>query len=213
VELIGDYERDGYAHIKELIPKEVAMAFMMRFKEATGGKTIPLSNGIRAPVLKRPAFDVASHVFQPLEFFLWGLTPAISKLIGRDLLPTYDYFRIYREGDTCFVHSDRPSSEHGLSLTLDYSDGEIWDLEIGKERISELYPLSENFGSMEYASIGMEVGDAVLYRGSQHAHGRMKPNPNAWSAHLFMFYVDRHGPYAEYAFDQKPIERVNFTFV
>jgi hypothetical protein len=129
------------------------------------------------------------------------------------LLPTYTYFRIYRGGDTCFVHSDRPASEYGVSLTLAYSDGKIWDLQIGKERIESLFPLGEDFGSMEHASIPMEVGDAVLYQGSHYAHGRMDPNPNAWSAHLFFFYVDRDGPYRDHAFDGKSdFADVDFDF-
>ena len=66
---------------------------------------------------------------------------------------------------------------------------------------------------MEYASVPMQVGDAVLYQGSHYAHGRMQPNPNKWSAHLFLFFVDRNGPYAKHAFDEKPFDRVDFSFV
>ena len=59
----------------------------------------------------------------------------------------------------------------------------------------------------------MQVGDAVLYQGVDFAHGRTRPNPNAWSAHLFLHYVDRNGPHADHAFDQKlRPERVNFSF-
>lgn len=215
MELVGDYDRDGFAHVRGLIPKEVAHAFMVRVKAATRGAPIPLSRPqMRPAVLQRAAFDVASENFEPMNFFLWALTPTISSLLGRELLPTYAYFRIYRESDICRVHSDRPSSEHGLSLTLAYSDDKPWDLQVGRERTETLYPLSEDFGSMDYASIGMEIGDAVLYQASHYAHGRIKPNPNAWSAHLFMFYVDREGPYSQYAFDQKiDFGKVEFTFV
>jgi hypothetical protein len=47
----------------------------------------------------------------------------------------------------------------------------------------------------------MEVGDAVLYRGVNHRHGRLSPNPNGWSVHLFLHWVDRSGPYRDHAFD------------
>ena len=128
-------------------------------------------------------------------------------------MPTYSYFRIYRQSDICRVHSDRPSSEHGLSLTLAYSDDKTWELQVGRERTETLYPLAEDFGTMDYASIAMEVGDAVLYQASHYAHGRITPNPNAWSAHLFMFWVDRDGAYRNHAFDETPLEKVDFTFV
>lgn len=214
MELVGDYHKNGYAHVRGLIAREVARAFMARVKAATRGAPIPLSKPqFRPAVLQRAAFDVSAEHFEPMNFFLWALTPTIGRLLGRDLLPTYCYFRVYRQTDICRVHSDRPSSEHGVSLTLDYSDDKIWDLQIGKERTETLYPLSEDFGSMEYESIGMEVGDAVLYQASQYPHGRIKPNPNAWSAHLFLFYVDRDGTYRKHAFDEQSFEKVDFTFV
>jgi len=215
VEVVGDYHKEGFAHLRGLIPRDVARAFMTRFKEATAGRPIPLNRPqIYAPVLKRPAFDVSSDIFQPMDFFLWGLTPAISQIVGRDVLPSYLYFRIYRQGDICRVHSDRPASQHGVSMTLDYSDGRIWDLQVGRERTETLYPLADDFGAGDYASIGMEVGDAVLYQASKYPHGRMQPNPNGWSAHLFLFFVDRDGPFRDHAFDGQPIaEKVDFSFV
>jgi hypothetical protein len=214
MEIVGDYEKNGFALVRELVPREVAQAFMARFKTATGGGPIPISKmQVRPAVLQRPAFDVSSSFFQPMEFFLWGLTTSIGQILGRELLPTYDYFRIYREGDICRVHSDRPSSQHGISLTLDYSDGEIWDLQVGKKRTDTLYPLSDDFGGDPYESFGMRAGDAVLYQASHYPHGRMTPNPNSWSAHLFLFFVDKDGPYRNHAFDEELFETVNFTFV
>ena len=215
VEVIGNYHEDGYAHIRGLIPKEVARAFMAGLKAATGGKSIPVNAPQHYPaVLMRPAFDVGPGVFQPLDYFLWGLTPIMSEVIGREVLPSYGYFRVYRKGDRCRVHSDRPSSEHGVSMTLEYSDGEIWNLQMGKERTETLYPLADDFGSDPYESIGMEIGDAVLYQATNYPHGRIDPNPNAWSAHLFLFYVDRDGPYRNCAFDEKAdFEKVSFNFV
>jgi hypothetical protein len=188
---------------------------MKRFKQATGGRDIQLSQPQMFPgVLKRPALDVSSDAFPPMEFFLWALTPIIGGILGREVLPSYNYFRIYREGDVCLVHSDRPASQHGVSLTLDYSDGEIWDLQVGKKRTETLYPLAEDFGSDDFASIAMEVGDAVLYQASHYPHGRIRANPNDWSAHLFLFFVDRDGPYRDHAFDGEVMEsRVNFNFV
>ena len=148
-----------------------------------------------------------------MSFFLWALTPTISRLTGRDLLPSYDYFRIYREGDVCKVHADRPSCEHSVSLTLDYSDGEIWDLQVARDRTARGQPVTEDFGGAEFSSIGMKIGDAVLYQGVHHRHGRITPNPNEWSAHLFLHFVERGGPYEDQAFDKKvSLNPVNFSF-
>ena len=215
MDVSGDnYEGLGYLHVRGLIPPEVARAFMAALKEDLGPAPLELSGAARHdPVLTRPAFEFNGRAYKPMSFFLWALTPTISQLIGRDLLPTYDYFRFYRHGDICRVHSDRESCEHSVSLTLDYSDGEIWDLQIGHKTLASALPMSGDFGSENYSSLGMEVGDAVVYRGVHHRHGRITPNPNAWSAHLFLHYVERGGPFESHAFDRKiDLKPVNFSF-
>jgi len=214
VKLTGDYHRDGYAQIRGLIDSEVAAAFLRSLKGDIGPGPIPLSGVSRHPnLLRRPAFEVYGHHYPPMLFFLWGLTPIVSGLVGRKLLPTYDYFRIYRGGDVCRVHFDRYSCEHSLSLTLGYSDGRPWALEVGKtahERPSA--DVAEDFGSEPHVSVAMEVGDGVLYQGVRHRHGRTAPNPNGWSAHLFLHWVDAEGPYRDQAFDGRPPSPVDFSF-
>ena len=214
MEVVGDYQKDGFAHIRGLIPAEVARAFMVGLKQDLGPGSIPVSRiPDNSPILNRSAFEIYGHAYKPMNYFLWALTPTIKRLVGRELLPTYDYFRIYREGDICRVHSDRPSCEHSVSLTLDYSDGQVWDLQVARDRIDKPHPVQDDFQDADFVSIGMQVGDAVLYQGVHHGHGRIKPNPNAWSAHLFLHFVDRDGPFAHRAFDKKvSLDPVNFTF-
>ncbi|HZG09013.1 MAG TPA: hypothetical protein VEZ70_08545 [Allosphingosinicella sp.] len=210
----GSYAEDGYAHLQGLIPHEVAQAFMQSLKEEIGPGPIPLSRvDQHVNLLSRPAFEIYGHHYKPMLHFLWGLTPLMSQLVGRELLPTYDYFRIYRAGDVCRVHSDRYSCEHSMSLTLDYSDGVVWPLEVEKARSDPSAKVAENFGQAAFASVAMEVGDAVLYKGVSHRHGRTTPNPNGWSAHLFLHWVDREGPYSDQAFDGRARSApVNFSF-
>jgi len=214
MEISGDYHRQGYAHVRELVAPEIARAFLSALKNDLGPGALPVSKIREFPnLLARPAFELYGYHYPPMLFFLWGLTPIVSEIVGRKLLPSYDYFRIYREGDLCRVHHDRPSCEHSLSLTLDYSDGVEWPLEIGKDHSSPSARVEEDFGAESFASIAMKVGDAVLYQGVNHRHGRMQPNPNAWSAHLFLHWVDADGPHRDHAFDrQLQPTNVNFDF-
>ena len=46
-----------------------------------------------------------------------------------------------------------------------------------------------------------------MYQGVHHRHGRLDPNPNAWSAHLFLHWVDPAGPYRDEAFDRPTLQR------
>lgn len=202
----GDYQADGYALVRELIPQQVAHAFMgvVRRRLLPTGIVPAVPGDVPVGILTRRVFEVYSEHFPPMKSFLWGLTPAMELVTGRKLIPTYDYFRIYRQGDLCHVHRDREACEHSLSLTLAYSDGKPWPLELGRE--GDKGPqdqIAEDFGSEPMSSLAMEIGDAVAYRGVEHRHGRTTPNPNAWSAHLFLHWVDPEGPHSNRAFDGK----------
>ena len=211
----GDYEEAGYAWIRELLPREVIQALLAHFKaEMESRETSLQSFEQQLSITGRPLVEISGYRYQPLIALLWGLTPAISNLTKQDLLPTYCVLRFYREGDFCRVHSDRDACEHSLSLTLDYSDGVPWELDVGHRAVSAAEPLQDDFGDETYTSVPMEPGDAVLYRGIDRRHGRIRPNPNQWSAHMFLHWVSRDGPYRDCAFDgryPKP-KAVNFSF-
>ncbi len=117
----GDYDKQGYALIRGLISPEVARAFMAMLKEDLPGPLQP-SKGQMLPVLRRHTTEIYGGDYPPLLALLWGLTGSIEQVLGRDLVPTYSYFRFYREGDICRVHSDRHACEHSLSLTVALSD-------------------------------------------------------------------------------------------
>ncbi|HLL30146.1 MAG TPA: hypothetical protein VK403_04035 [Allosphingosinicella sp.] len=197
MEIVGDYEKHGYAHLKGFIEPSLARTFLRSIAKDLGRTVFPMTGKEARPgVMKGPALQVHGEQYPPMKFFLWGLTPLVSHLVGRELLPTYDLFRIYRAGDICRVHSDREACEHSVSLTLDYSDGKPWPLQIGRVPLpSRQKRLSDDFEGEEHVSVGMEPGDAVLYRGIHRRHGRTEPNPNRWSAHLFLHWVERDGAF------------------
>ena len=149
-----------------------------------------------------------AYQYAPMLTFLWGLTPRVAQAVGRELLPTYAYFRAYRQGDVCRVHSDRPACEHSLSLTITYGSDQVWALSVATERSDAPSPVVENdFGGQPYGSVAMHPGDGVLYQGTHHRHERLEPNPNSWSAHLFLHWVEKNGQYKEHAFDRPAMER------
>ena len=162
----------------------------------------------RGPLLTKDAIEVYALHYPPMLTFLWGLTPRIALATGCDLLPTYAYFRLYQKGDVCRVHTDRLACEHSLSLTIAYGDDRPWALSVGTEAIAEPRPLViDDFDGSPYDSVAMRPGDGVLYQGVHHRHGRLEPNPNSWSAHLFLHWIDPNGPYADQAFDRPAIEQ------
>lgn len=210
----GDYKRDGYTTIRGLVPPEVASNLFrqLQIDLASAGKSFETFAQAQ-PLSRQRTIDISGHFYRPLTTFLWGLTPIIGELTRADLLPSYDYFRIYQKDDVCRVHSDRPSCEHSVSLTLAYSDNLPWPLQVGSTRVTEEEPCVDDFGDEPFTSVEMQPGDAVLYRGIDLRHGRTQPNPNAWSAHLFLFWVERGGPFEKHAFDaerlKSELERVH----
>lgn len=205
---VTPYWDQGYVHLPGLIPAEVARGMLVRMKSDFAGQGIDVNRlSKEGPLLARPAVEIYGYHYPMFAAFHWGLTATVEGLTGKALLPSYCYFRIYRQGDICRVHGDRPACEHSLSLTLGYADGLPWALELARRPIDEPYERADTaFAPDEdMAGVAMAAGDAVLYQGVHHHHGRTTPNPNRWSAHLFLHWVDRDGPFAAEAFDRQQV--------
>ena len=211
----GDYASNGYALVKRLLDKKVTNAILSVIAEELRPNHASIDRQyVFAPVLNRPSFEKYGPEYTPLKFLVWGMTPIMEKLIKVPLDPSYNFFRIYRGGDVCKVHSDRPSCEHSMSLTLQYSDGKIWPFDIGLDSDSGPRQIRADFDGAEFKALKMQPGDAVIYRGVETRHGRVSPNPNEWSAHIFFHWVERGGRYAESAFEcGSSIEPVEFNFL
>jgi len=147
--------------------------------------------------------ELHSNGYPALRTLLWGMTPAIEALTGCALVPSFGYFRLYKRGDILRVHADRHACEHSLSLVLMLKDDIPWPLEIATaDNAPGHRDIREDFGGDSYVSVPQSVGDALLYPGMTRKHGRMTPNPNSGSMHLFLHWVDPEGPFAEQAFDR-----------
>ena len=203
------YRRQGYVALNGLFPAIVLNSFyeQMRSDLESGQRSMHHFTA-RGPLLTKDAIEVYAMQYPPMLTFLWGLTPRIALATGCELLPTYAYFRLYQKGDICRVHSDRPACEHSLSLTIAYGDDEPWALSVATEALAEPSPLvSDDFGNIPYESVAMRPGDGVMYQGVHHRHGRLELNPNCWSAHLFLHWIDANGRYRDQAFDRPTIEK------
>lgn len=209
-ELTSLYDAQGYALAKGVIPPEVAAVFLSITQQAMGDTRADQARfAVNMKPLNRPAYDIYSRDYPAALTFLWALTPFMEAATGKKLLPTYSYFRVYPRGSICLIHADRPACEHSMSLKLGASDGLDWPLAVGKKRLGddevEAAPTGRDFGGEAYSEYNLEPGDAVLYQGTRHRHGRLPANPNRWSAHLFCHWVDREGPFKDHAFDKRTL--------
>ena len=204
--LRDDYAVQGHCELKSFLAPDVAARLLLEIGEDInraglenflGQTNIHSSNGV----------EVYSHDYKLLNAFQWGMTPILSEIANVDLAPSFAYFQIYRRGNRLFVHHDRPSCEHSMSLTLGYSDDKPWPITIGKTPVSQLNldqgKITEDHGADGYHELEGLPGDAVFYPGNQRRHGRIVPNPNRWSAHIFLHWVEASGANADKLFDGK----------
>jgi hypothetical protein len=123
-----------------------------------------------------------------MEHVLARLRPSVEAASGLALDPTYSYLRLYRSGDALAAHRDRPACEISLSLNLGQEPAAAW-------------PLWFRAASGPHA-VTLRPGDAVLYRGTTVEHWR-EPYTGMRTAQVFLHYVDRNGPHAEWKYDKR----------
>lgn len=127
-----------------------------------------------------------------MELLLEQMAPKVELASGRQVFPTYSFFRVYKAGDVLKKHSDRQSCEISLTVTLGYHANQPWPFWIESPT--------------GIASIDLYPGDAVLYRGIECPHWR-DAFLGEHLAQVFLHYVDKDGPQAEWRFDKR--DRLN----
>ena len=203
----AEYHDRGATLLEALLLPKVADNLALQAQGGVGKKGGP---AIASPnVSEKKTIEVYGFFWPTLTGLHWGLTPAVEEATGKRLFPSYAYFRTYQQGDVCKVHIDRPSCEHSMSLTLAYADDQEWSLCVGEREWTtdemRKHPITKGFDDEPFARFPMKPGDALIYKGVDYRHGRVDPNPNRWSAHMFLHWVDQDGPYAEWAFDKQEL--------
>lgn len=111
---------------------------------------------------------------------LENLTDKMSKIVGKDLEPSYTYCRIYHKGSTLPPHRDRPACEY--SVTINISGGQDWPI------------------YMDGNPVTLEEGDGVIYKGCDVPHWRHEC-PSDEVHQVFLHYVDANGEYADESYE------------
>ena len=219
----GSYSENGFEFFDRLIEPSLLKSLLNMIVQVGGNSPTTFRGITRSSNLtNKKVYELDSANFVPLDTMIWGITPFIAERVGKPLLPTKSTFRVYQKGDICRIHCDNSISEHGLSMMIGNSDNKPWGLSVGHEFIADpmkwrdtgkTVPSTEDYGEDPYSTCDMSPGDAVLYQGNNRRHGRLDPNPNRWSAHLFMFWVDRDGPNKSEVIDERQnLPNPDYTF-
>lgn len=153
---------------------------MLMIREAVhNNKRIPLDR-------KDPFYDWCGASFSRygsvmFDTMMVKMKPVVEEIVGKRLVPTYSYWRIYWNGSFLPKHKDRAACEYSVTLAID-SDGDPWPIYVEGEPIY------------------LDAGDMVVYLGPECEHWRETYMGNR-HMQMFMHYVDADGPNASMAYD------------
>jgi hypothetical protein len=154
----------------------------------------------------RQVMNTYSHYADPvMETLLMKMLPVMKKETGLDLIPTYSYSRIYKNGDILKRHKDRPSCEISTTLNL---GGEPWPIFIdgtGADSVIDEYKQIHKPNAPPGTKVLLDVGDMLVYSGCELEHWR-EPFEGNTCAQVFLHYNHVNGPFAEKnRFDKRPM--------
>ena len=173
------FEKNNYVVLKDSLTLEQCDAYTQHmFNLHEQGKLVnddqcPLSDAIYSD----PLFVDLLHKF----------AKPIGDSVGRTLIPTYTYARIYRTGEILKPHKDRPACEISATLTLGYDATRVWPIFFDEEK---------------EVAVDLEIGELAVYKGCEILHWR-KPFKGKWHVQVFLHYVDANGPYKDHAEHEK----------
>jgi hypothetical protein len=172
---------DKYLKVENFLSKEtcevLAGAFLLLENVASspdrlkGDKIVPES--------------FSRYGYSAADSLLYYLRPKIERLTGFDLLPTFSYFRIYRNGHRLPMHTDRHSCEVSATITLK-KDDTPWSIILDGE------------------DVFLKQGDAAIYMGMEVLHSR-KPFEGEECVQLFVHYVKADGQHTDWIYDKRRI--------
>ena len=147
-----------------------------------------------------------SHYADPvMETLLMKVLPVMQQETGLNLIPTYSYARLYKNGDELKRHKDRPSCEISTTINL---GGDPWPIFIDSTGTDNVIDELKNIhkpNAPKGTKVLLEVGDMLVYTGCDLEHWR-EPFDGNICGQVFLHYNHVDGPFAENnKFDRRPL--------
>ena len=140
-----------------------------------------------------------------METLMMKVLPVMQKETELQLIPTYSYARIYKNGDILKRHKDRPSCEISTTLNL---GGDPWPIFIDGTGADSVIDERRNIhkpNAPKGTQVLLDVGDMLVYSGCDLEHWR-EPFEGNICGQVFLHYNHVNGPFAEKnKFDGRPM--------
>lgn len=177
-----------YAVFRNLISEDHASGLAAQFKMLRS-LAISQSNNDPSMFYDRLVTDNCFVWYSPVDHLLDLLTSKIENVVGKNLIPTYSFGRIYYKNAVMKEHIDRQSCEFSVTLnaSIDKKPWPIWLRNKDKIEIPiDLYP-----------------GDALIYMGQFVPHWRKPYTEGEEQVQFFLHWVDANGPNADWKWDKR----------
>lgn len=163
--------------IKNLIPKEFCQYFTHALL-----RNIDLKETLEPEDPNKTSNFKHSVIFETLQERLWD---RIEGHVGRKLIPTYAYARLYQNGEKLEKHVDREACEVSVTIQLGRSHHYAYPIYLDGQRVD------------------LAEGDGLLYNGIEQPHWREECNgpEGYYSGHVFLHFVYADGDNADQAGD------------
>lgn len=172
------FTQRGYLVVRNLLSRrllEIALRYYLSHLKVDGY----YSTNERTRALNRYADALGEALFPEIQ-------PLIEASIGKKLIPTYSFARIYTTESRLTPHVDRGACEISATLTVGFKCPSLW-------------PIFLRHDGSDMA-IELDVGDALIYRGMELTHWREPLTTGFW-CQLFFHFVDAEGPMTAHAYD------------
>ena len=140
-----------------------------------------------------------------METLMMKVLPVMQKETELQLIPTYSYARIYKNGDILKRHKDRPSCEISTTLNL---GGDPWPIFIDGTGADSVIDERRNIhkpNAPKGTEVLLDVGDMLVYSGCDLEHWR-EPYEGNICGQVFLHYNHVNGPFAKKnKFDGRPM--------
>tara|TARA_R110000803_G_scaffold106364_1_gene174444 strand:- start:234 stop:854 length:621 start_codon:yes stop_codon:yes gene_type:complete len=187
IQLRDSLNNEGYCQVNNIFHPQLIDYFklssgLLQLEDLYSDKE---ENNLVKSTNKRDKAQYAPFIGETLLLYL---TSIYSKISGKNLTPTYSFYRNYFQGNSLNRHTDRPSCQYSATIQIDSSKDESWPIWIQ----------SKNRQDIECNS---KIGDAVFYKGEEVEHWREELQYE-YSSHLFLHWVDKDDPtYKEFWLD------------
>src|SRR3990167_7611304 len=191
------FEKDNYLVLRNVLPKFFCdivtnyakyQAFYDFTPETEAVAQVPDSHSRYADFL--------------MESILLHLQPILEKHIHRSLLPTYSYFRVYKQGDKLDPHVDRSACELSATVAFGWPGASSWPFKVSNDKVYVDGTEDCHTPSAEDSTItvNLEPGDILIYAGPKVKHWRDALDSEAY-VQAFFHYVYENGSNLAQKFD------------